>query len=212
MPRPPGAVLEIRDLRAVEPSVNGGRHEDPPDIRRAEAAVADLLLSLGIDPTRDGLRDTPQRVAKMLRELLTPRPFAPTTFPNEGGYDELVLAKQIPFVSLCEHHMLPFHGIAHVGYIPGQRILGLSKLARLVHYFARRLQMQERLTKQIADWLQSELTPKGVGVVLEAEHQCMTIRGVEAAGSKTVTSTMYGLLRQNPASRQEFLELAGANR
>ena len=180
-----------------------------PDLARAESAAAELLVALGIDISRQGTADTPRRVAHMLAELLTPRAFNPTTFPNEDGYDELVLVRDIPFVSLCEHHMLPFHGVAHVGYLPGRRIIGLSKLARLVHYFARSLQVQERLTKQVADWLRDELAPKGVGVVLVAEHQCMTIRGVQAVGTKTVTSTMYGLLRDKPESRQEFLDLAG---
>jgi GTP cyclohydrolase I len=146
----------------------------------------------------------------MYEELLTPKPFNPTTFPNEHGYDELVLSKNIPFTSLCAHHALPFSGVAHVGYIPGKQILGLSKLARVVHYFSRSLQVQERLTKQVADWLQDELEPRGVGVVLEAEHLCMTIRGVQAAGSQTVTSTMYGLLRDRVATRQEFLSLTGS--
>jgi GTP cyclohydrolase IA len=179
-----------------------------PNLARAESAAAELLVALGIDIGRQGVSDTPRRVAHMLAELLSPRPFNPTTFPNEDGYDELVLVRDIPFVSLCEHHMLPFHGVAHVGYLPGSQFIGLSKLARLVHYFARSLQLQERLTKQVADWLRDELAPKGVGVVLVAEHHCMTIRGVQAVGTKTVTSTMYGLLRDNPASRQEFLNLA----
>src|SRR5918996_5448238 len=122
----------------------------------------------------------------MYLELLTPPAFNPTTFPNDAGYDELVLSKDIPFTSLCAHHALPFSGVAHVGYLPGERILGLSKLARVVHYFSRSLQVQERLTKHIADWLETELKPRGVGVVLEAEHLCMTIRGVQAVGGKTV--------------------------
>jgi GTP cyclohydrolase IA len=174
---------------------------------RAEAAVEDLLEALGVDLSSPELAETPRRVAAMYKELLTPRPFNPTTFPNEAGYDELVLAKDIPFTSLCAHHALPFSGVAHVGYIPGDRIMGLSKLARVVHYFSRSLQVQERLTKQVADWLEDKLAPRGVGVVLEAEHLCMTVRGVQAAGSKTVTSTMYGLLRDQDATRQEFLTL-----
>jgi GTP cyclohydrolase I len=145
----------------------------------------------------------------MYQELLTPKAFNPTTFPNDDGYDELVLSKNIPFTSLCAHHALPFSGVAHVGYLPGDRIIGLSKLARVVHYFAHSLQVQERLTKQVADWLNAELDPRGVGVVIEAEHACMTIRGVQAAGSKTVTSTMYGLLRERDSTRQEFLSLIG---
>jgi GTP cyclohydrolase IA len=179
------------------------------DLARVEAAVSDLLVALGVDISRGGTVETPRRVARMYADLLTPRAFCPTTFPNEDGYDELVLMREIPFVSLCEHHLLPFQGVAHVGYLPGQRIIGLSKLARLVHFFAGSLQLQERLTKQVADWLRDELSPKGVGVILVAEHQCMTIRGVKAVGSKTVTSTLYGLLRDNPASRHEFFDLTG---
>jgi len=179
---------------------------------RAEGAIRDLFEALGVDMSGPGLVDTPRRVAAMYEELLTPKDFNPTTFPNDDGYDELVLSKNIPFTSLCAHHALPFSGVAHVGYLPGERILGLSKLARIVHYFSRSLQVQERLTKQIADWLDSELSPRGVGVVIEAEHMCMTIRGVQAAGSTTVTSTMYGLLRERVATRQEFLSLIGTNR
>lgn len=181
------------------------------DPHRAERAITEFFQAMGVDLSAPDLRDTPRRVAAMYSELLTPRTFNPTTFPNEHGYDELVLSKNIPFTSLCAHHALPFSGVAHVGYLPGQRILGLSKLARVVHYFSRSLQVQERLTKQIADWLDSELEPRGVGVVLEAEHLCMTIRGVQAVGSKTVTSTMYGLLRERVATRQEFLSLIGAD-
>jgi GTP cyclohydrolase I len=178
------------------------------DLVRAERAVTELLAALGQDPTSGQLLDTPRRVAGGYAELLTPAPFAPTTFPNDEGYDELVLARAIPFSSLCQHHLLPFVGVAHVGYLPADRILGLSKLARVVELFARRLQLQERLTTQVADWLQAQLAPKGVGVVLEAEHLCMTLRGVQAAGARTVTSTLHGLLRSDPRSRQEFFALA----
>ena len=121
-------------------------------------------------------------MAAAFAELLTPTPFRPTTFPNDEGYDELVVARDIPFHSLCQHHLLPFSGVAHVGYLPGDRILGLSKLARVVEHFARGLQVQERLTQQVADWLEDELAPKGVGVVLEAEHLCMSLRGVQGLG------------------------------
>jgi GTP cyclohydrolase IA len=184
--------------------------QDTPDLDAAEIAVKDLFEALGVDMSQADLADTPRRVAAMYQELLTPRPFNPTTFANDARYDELVLAKHISFTSLCAHHALPFSGVAHVGYLPGERILGLSKLARVVHYFSRSLQIQERLTKQIADWLHAELDPRGVGVVIEAEHLCMTVRGVQAAGTKTVTSTMYGLLRDRVATRQEFLSLIGA--
>jgi GTP cyclohydrolase I len=181
------------------------------DIPAAEKAVTDLLVALGRDPSAEHLSDTPRRVARSYAELLTPREFELTTFPNDEGYDELVLAKDIPVQSLCEHHLLPFHGVAHVGYLPGERILGLSKLARIVEHFARDLQVQERLTKQVADRLQEDLNPKGVGVVIEAEHLCMSLRGVRATGSRTVTSAVHGLLRQDARSRQEFFALTGTS-
>src|SRR5947199_2344658 len=179
-------------------------HNRTVDISAAEHAVADLLVALGHDPTTEHLADTPRRVAKAFAEMLTPREFDLTTFPNDEHYDELVLARYIPFQSLCEHHLLPFHGVAHVGYIPGDRILGLSKLARVVEMFARDLQVQERLTQQVADALQEHLAPKGVGVVIEAEHLCMSLRGVRATGALTVTSSLHGLLREEPKTRQEF--------
>ncbi len=175
----------------------------------ARQAVSDLLVALGEDPAAEHLADTPRRVADAYAELLTPREFNLTTFPNEERYDELVLARDIPVQSVCQHHLLPFHGVAHVGYLPGDRILGLSKLARVVELFARGLQVQERLTRQVADWLQEHLAPQGVGVVVEAEHMCMTLRGVRAAGSRTVTSALQGLLREDARSRQEFFALAG---
>ena len=197
-----------------EPTPLGGRPKlqvvspaPTVDLVRAERAVAELLAALGQDPTAEGLAETPRRVAASYAELLTPAPFTLTTFPNDEGYDELVLAKAIPFASLCQHHLLPFTGVAHVGYLPAGRILGLSKLARVVERFARRLQLQERLTTQVADWLQTQLEPKGVGVVLEAEHLCMTLRGVQAIGARTVTSALHGRLRDDPRSRQEFLAL-----
>ena len=186
--------------------VPGGQGIDLP---AAERAVADLLVALGRDPSSEHLADTPRRVARSYAELLTPPDFDFTTFPNDEGYDELVLARSIPVHSLCEHHLLPFHGFAHIGYLPGKRILGLSKLARAVELFARDLQVQERLTQQVADWLQDQLTPRGVGVVIEAEHMCMSQRGVRATGSRTVTSALHGLLRDSPASRQEFFALTG---
>jgi GTP cyclohydrolase I len=139
--------------------------------------------------------------------MLTPREFDLTTFPNDEHYDELVLARSIPVHSLCEHHMLPFTGVAHVGYLPGERILGLSKLARVVELFARDLQVQERLTVQVANWLQEHLAPRGVGVVIEAEHMCMSMRGVQASGSRTITSSVHGALREDARSRSEFFAL-----
>jgi GTP cyclohydrolase I len=182
------------------------------DEAAAERAVADLLVALGQDADDEHTRDTPRRVAAAFQELLSPRPFDLTTFPNDEGYDELVLARGIPFHSLCQHHLLPFKGVAHVGYLPGERVVGLSKLARIVELFARRLQVQERLTKQIADCLQEHLAPKGVGVILEAEHLCMSLRGVQAHGSVTTTSAVHGLLRDDPRSRAELFALAGTRR
>jgi GTP cyclohydrolase I len=193
-----------RPLRLVKPSqVNE---------RAAERAVADLLVALGQDLDDEHLADTPRRVAAAFTEMLSPRPFNLTTFPNDEGYDELVVARDIPFHSLCQHHLLPFKGVAHVGYLPGHRVVGLSKLARVVELFARRLQVQERLTKQIADCLQESLEPKGVGVVLEAEHLCMSLRGVQAHGSVTTTSALQGLLRDDARSRAEFFALTGVQR
>jgi GTP cyclohydrolase I len=179
----------------------------PIDLGAAELAVRALLIALGQDPDSEHLRETPRRVAGAYAELLTPQPFALTTFANDEEYEELVVARDIPFQSLCEHHILPFHGVAHVGYLPDQRIVGLSKLARVVDRFARGLQVQERLTKQVADWLDSNLHPKGVGVVIEAEHQCMTLRGVRAHESRTITSALQGHLRTDAAARLEFFAL-----
>jgi GTP cyclohydrolase IA len=183
-----------------------------PDRVAARQAVTDLLIALGRDPNATHLAETPRRVADAYLELLTPRPFDLTTFPNDEGYDELILARDIPVHSLCEHHLLPFSGVAHVGYLPGARIQGLSKLARVVELFARDLQVQERLTQQTADWLQANLTPKGVGVVIEAEHLCMSMRGVRAGGARTITSALHGALRENDRSRQEFLALAAGTK
>lgn len=171
---------------------------------RAEAAVADLLRALGRDITTEHLADTPRRVAASLIELLTPREFHFTTFPNDEGYEGLVLVRNIPFHSLCEHHVLPFRGVAHVGYLPGDRLVGLSKLARIVEHFARDLQVQERLTMNIATYLSERLAPRGVGVVLEAEHLCMSLRGVQAAGAVTTTSEFTGELRDDEAQRRRF--------
>ena len=179
------------------------------ELSRATQAVADLLDALGVDRPGDGLAETPARVARAYAELLSPQPFEATTFANDEGYDELVVARDIPFSSLCEHHLLPFSGVAHVGYLPGERLLGLSKLARVVDHFSRRLQVQERLTTQVADWLVSALRPSGAGVVLEAEHTCMTIRGVRASGSRTVTSALTGLVRDDERTRAEFFAIVG---
>jgi GTP cyclohydrolase I len=182
------------------------------DVERAQRAARDLLEALGADLEDEGLRDTPRRVAAAYAELLTPEPFDMTTFPNEEGYDELVVVRDIPFHSLCMHHLLPFHGTATVAYIPGERIIGLSKLARVVDLFARDLQVQERLTTQVARWLEERLQPKGVGVVLEAEHMCMSLRGVQKPGARTVTSALHGLVREDARTRGEFLALAQGGR
>ncbi|HEU5160352.1 MAG TPA: GTP cyclohydrolase I FolE [Streptosporangiaceae bacterium] len=202
--RPAPASETERHLRVVQ-------ERRGVDLDAAERAVADLLIALGRDPAGEHLADTPRRVAHAYAELLAPREFNLTTFPNEEGYDELVVARGIPVQSLCEHHLLPFQGVAHVGYLPGERILGLSKAARVVELFARDLQVQERLTKQVADWLQRHLAPRGVGVVIEAEHLCMSLRGVRATGSRTVTSALQGLLRDDARSRAEFFAVAGVN-
>ena len=176
------------------------------DVPAAEHAVALLLRALGKDPASVHLAETPRRVAGAFAEMLSGPPFELTTFPNEG-YDELVIATDIPVQSLCEHHLLPFTGVAHIGYLPGDRILGLSKFARVLDLFARDLQVQERLTQQVADWLQTNLAPRGVGVVIEAEHLCMSLRGVQKPGSRTVTSALHGVVRDDPRTRQEFLAL-----
>jgi GTP cyclohydrolase I len=198
-------------------SRNGGLAPMPPSENRAaprdidhtavQRAAAELLRALGADVDGEALRETPRRMADAYTELLTPQPFRATTFPNDDGYDQLIVARAIPFHSLCMHHLLPFHGVAHVGYLPGERIIGLSKLGRIVELFARDLQIQERLTTQIASWLQRELEPKGVGVVLEAEHTCMSLRGVQKFGATTVTSALHGQVRDDARTRQEFLAL-----
>jgi len=187
-------------LRVVPPS-------EGIDLTRAERAAAAFLDALGVPGDTDATAATPRRMAQAYAELLTPRSFALTTFPNDENYDELVLASGIPVQSVCEHHMLPFVGTAHVGYLPGERILGLSKLARVVELFARRPQVQERLTTEVADWLQTHLQPRGVGVVVEAEHLCMTLRGVRSGNTTTTTSTLRGALREDARSRAEFLAL-----
>jgi GTP cyclohydrolase IA len=191
-------------------------HVVPPtavlDLDAAERAAAAFLQALGISTIDNGLRETPARMARAYAEMLHSPPFELTTFDNDERYDELVLVRDIPLRSICEHHLLPFVGVAHVGYLPGTRILGLSKLARVVGHFSARPQVQERLTKQIAEWLERTLEPAGVGVVIEAEHSCMTVRGVRSLGSRTVTSTLLGALRVDPRSRQEFFALTRAPR
>jgi GTP cyclohydrolase I len=187
-------------LRVVEPSTG-------VDLVAAERAAAEFLIALGVDVDTESLAATPARMARAYAEMFNARPFDLTTFPNDAKYDELIIARSIPVHSVCEHHLLPFVGVAHVGYLPGERILGLSKLARVVELFARRPQVQERLTQQVADWLQDHVAPRGVGVVVEAEHLCMTMRGVQASGATTVSSALHGQLRSDAASRAEFFTL-----
>ena len=178
----------------------------------AEAAVRTLLEWAGDDPSREGLLDTPERVAKSYRELFSgyetdPRGYLERTFQEVGGYDQLVVLSNIRVVSFCEHHMLPVTGVAHVGYLPTNKVVGISKLARVVNGFARRLQIQEKLTAEIAQAIEDVLQPQGVGVVIEAEHSCMTLRGVNTPGSKLTTSSLRGVIRDDPRTRAEFLRL-----
>jgi len=183
-----------------------------PTKEEAEAAVRTLIQWAGDDPDREGLTETPGRVTRSYRELFAgyetdPREYLERTFEEVGGYDEMVVLRDIRVVSFCEHHMLPVIGRAHVGYLSTNRVVGISKLARVVHGFARRLQIQEKLTAEIAGAIHDILRPKGVGVLIEAEHSCMTMRGVNTPGSTLTTSTLLGELRDDPRTRQEFLEL-----
>ena len=189
--------------------------DNSPEAREAALeAVRTLLRWVGEDPTREGLHDTPRRVVDAYLEYFRgyaedPARYLERTFEQVGGYDEIVLLRDIPFVSHCEHHLAPIHGKAHVGYLPRDRVVGISKLARVVHAFARRLQVQERLTAEIADCIATALEPLGVGVIVEATHGCMTCRGVETPGVIMTTSRMMGVFRDDEKSRQEFLQLAG---
>jgi GTP cyclohydrolase I len=182
----------------------------------AEAAVRTLIEWAGDDPDREGLLETPARVARAYRELFAgyesdPRDYLARTFEEVGGYDELVILKDIPVVSFCEHHMLPFIGRAHVGYLPSNRVVGISKLARVVRGFARRLQIQEKLTAEVAGAIQDILKPKGVGVVIISEHSCMTMRGVNTPGTRLTTSHLLGEVRDDSRTRQEFFDLVRNN-
>jgi GTP cyclohydrolase I len=180
------------------------------DEARIEKAVREILSAVGEDLNREGLKDTPARVARMYGELLAGMRDDPNTHISRvfnENYDEIVLLRDIPFYSMCEHHLMPFIGSAHVAYLPSGKILGVSKLARIVDCFARRLQTQERLTSQIADCLMTNLKPQGVAVVLEASHSCMTIRGIKKPGSVMVTSAVRGLFRKDPRSRNEIMSL-----
>lgn len=206
------------DHRAEVPRLSAPRGLDSPAVierphrDEAEAAVRTLLAWAGDDPDREGLLETPARVAKAFQEFYAgyeqdPRDVLAKTFSEVGGYDEMVTVRDIRVESHCEHHMVPFTGVAHVAYLPDQRVVGLSKLARLVDLYSRRLQVQERLTVQIADAIEQVLQPRGVGVVIEAAHECMTCRGVRKPGSATVTSRLTGAFRDDPGTRWEFLSL-----
>lgn len=191
------------------PPAGPGDWAPPPSetqLQVAARAAEEFLGALGVDVDRPGTRRSPMRMARAYAAMLTARPFDATTFDNDEGYDEMVLVRSIPVQSLCEHHFLPFTGVAHVAYLPDDRIIGLSKIARVVELFSRRPQVQERLTQQVADWLDTELGPRGVGVVVEAEHSCMSLRGVQVDGAVTRTSALRGSLR-DPATRAEFLSL-----
>ena len=190
---------------------------DGIDLDRIARAVREILIAVGEDPDRDGLRRTPERVARMYEEIFVglredPAQHLSTTF--EAGHDEMVMVRDIPLYSACEHHLVPFHGVAHVAYIPGDdgRITGLSKLGRLVEGYARRPQVQERLTTQVADAMMTMLKPKGAFVVMECEHLCMSMRGVRKPGSLTVTSAVRGLFKASAATRAEAMALIGPPR
>ena len=186
---------------------------EKPTRTQAEEAVRTLIRWAGDDPAREGLRDTPSRVARAYEEFFSgyaddPAQILMRTFTEVQGYDEMIVMNDIRFESHCEHHMVPIIGKAHIGYLPDRRVVGISKLARLVEIYARRLQIQEKMTVQIADTLQQVLQPKGVAVVLEAAHQCMTTRGIHKAGVTLVTSRMVGVFRSNSDTRREFLGIA----
>ena len=189
-------------------------HADRPSREEAEAAVRVLIRWAGDDPAREGLIDTPSRVIRSYEEFFAgysqnPRDILARTFSEVQGYDEMIVLKDIRFESYCEHHMVPIIGRAHVAYLPRERVVGISKLARLVDAFAKRLQIQEKMTAQIADTLEEVLQPLGVGVILEATHQCMSTRGVHKAGASMVTSRMLGTFRDDPSTRREFLSIVG---
>ncbi|MCL4368827.1 MAG: GTP cyclohydrolase I FolE [Actinobacteria bacterium] len=173
-------------------------------------AVRNLLRGIGEDPTREGLEGTPRRISEMYREIfagMDQDPYEILSVGFEEGHEEMVIVRDIPFFSMCEHHLLPFHGVAHVGYIPKGRVVGISKLARAVDIFAKRPQVQERLTSQIADAIMDVIKPRGVAVIMEAEHLCMTMRGVKKPGSKVVTSANRGIFRSNQTTRNEFMSI-----
>ena len=208
MSAPLPGIAGRRPRRIPGEPVAVGAQPGEPDLEAAAVAARAFLEALGVDLGAPGLDRTPHRMARAYAEMFRPRPFEMTTFPNDEAYDEMVVARDIPFTSVCEHHLLPFTGTATVGYLPADRILGLSKLARVVELFAKRPQVQERMTQQIARYLDDRLLARGVGVVLSAEHTCMTVRGVQAKGSSTTTSALLGRLREDARTRAEFLSLA----
>ena len=179
-----------------------------PDLERAEHAARELISALGLELDDEARQRTPRRMVQALAEILTPDEFALTTFDNDSGHTSLVLVRSIPVRALCEHHLLPFVGVAHVGYVPGARIAGLSKLARVVDSVCSRPQVQERITQQVADRLEQALSPLGVGVMVEAEHMCMSLRGVRAVGADTVTTAYRGVLAEDPRQHLEFVQAA----
>jgi GTP cyclohydrolase I len=208
----------MANVKTLGPRIAAQLAERPgpkPTQEDAEAAVRTLIAWAGDNPDREGLLDTPARVARSYRELFSgyaedPRSFLERTFEEVGGYDDMIVLTDIRVVSVCEHHMLPVVGRAHVGYLPRNRVVGISKLARVVHGFAKRLQIQEKLTADIAQAIQDVLNPHGVGVVIKAEHSCMTLRGVNTPGSSLSTSRLLGVIRDDPRSRDEFLRIAQA--
>ena len=196
--------------RSARPSDNGAGRAAPMDAARIERAVRDMLGAIGEDPEREGLRDTPARIARMYAEIFAGLDEDPAQHLAVGfseGHDEMVILRDIPFYSTCEHHLVPFHGLAHVGYVPNGRVAGISKLARVVETLAKRPQLQERLTSQVADVLMDALQPDGVAVVVEAEHLCLTMRGVKKPGSRMVTSAVRGSFKRSAVTRAEFLSL-----
>ncbi len=217
---PPDGGRVLRAAAATAERVSEPAESRPSAVRAGveehdllEEVVGRLLALLGEDPSREGLRRTPERVARSLRALTEGYGQTPWDVVGEGVFEEphdgLVVVRDIPFHSLCEHHLLPFHGRAHVGYLPSGRVVGLSKVARLVELFARRLQVQERLTDQVADALEEVLAPAGVVVSIEAEHMCMTMRGVQKPGARTLTRAWRGRFREDPELREEWLTLIG---
>lgn len=208
------SVETVSDLSQI--NLNGNGKESAAHKEQIQTAVRQILSNIGEDPDRQGLQRTPERVARMYDELTAGYHIDPVKLINDAlfdvAYDDMVIVKDIDFYSLCEHHMLPFYGRAHVAYIPNKKVIGLSKIPRIVEMFARRLQVQERMTEQIADFLNQVLDPQGVAVVIEGVHMCSMMRGIKKANASMVTSTVKGLLKDNPKTRAEFMEHIGRRR